>query len=80
MKDYPTYTSVKYYYTDKTVSDKWEYRDWKHDKETGICGTLIVTEDGCYWKCNVFKRTMAISHRGYENISEGCQNRHYYQG
>ncbi len=49
MKDYPTYTSVKYYYVDKTVSEKLEFRDWKKDKEIGMCGSLIVTEDGCVY-------------------------------
>lgn len=43
MKDFPSYTSIIYYYSDKTKSDKLKN---KIDK---CCGTLIYTENNTFY-------------------------------
>lgn len=42
---WPKYTSIKYYYTDKTTSDKLEIRDWKK-KDKAMCASLVLTNKG----------------------------------
>ncbi len=49
MKDFPSYTTLKYYYSNKTTSRKLEVdRDWKN-KSISMCASLILTEDGCIY-------------------------------
>jgi len=42
---WPKYTTLKYYYSDKTTSEKYESRYWKH-KNKALCASLILTKDG----------------------------------
>lgn len=42
---WPKYTTLKYYYTNKTVSEKLENRWWKH-KDTSVCASIVLTGDG----------------------------------
>ena len=49
MKDDPSYVTLKYYYRDKTTSEKLEtFRDWKNHK-ISMCGSLLFTEDICVY-------------------------------
>lgn len=51
MKDFPRYTSIKYYYSDKTTSDTFLFG--KSAKKKNIKGdliaTLVLTEDGIFY-------------------------------
>jgi len=51
VKDFPRYTSIKYYYSDKTTSDTFLFG--KSAKKKNIKGdliaTLVLTEDGIFY-------------------------------
>jgi len=51
VKDWPKYTALKYYYSDKKTSDKFLFDQEK--VKNGISGyliaRLILTEDGCIY-------------------------------
>lgn len=51
MKDYPSYTTVKYYYVDKKTSEKWIYVPWgKSSKDVpDIIASLLMTIDGDFY-------------------------------
>jgi len=44
LKTDPSYTTIKYYYRDKTCSDTFVFK--KNYKESMILGSLVLTEDG----------------------------------
>jgi hypothetical protein len=44
MKDWPSYTTIKYYYKDKTSSDTFLYKE--NYKEAMLLGSIVLTEDG----------------------------------
>lgn len=48
MKDFPKYTSIKYYYSDKTTSNTFLFGDKAKKKNIHghLIGTLVLTEDG----------------------------------
>lgn len=55
MKDYPSYTTLKYYYSKKKTSpiyifDLWGVKNKKIENEYGeYCGSLLLTEDGRFY-------------------------------
>ena len=51
MKDYPRYTTIKYYYSDKKTRDTFLFGE--SARKNGIYGdliaSLVLTEDGCLY-------------------------------
>jgi hypothetical protein len=46
VKDFPKYTSIKYYYSDKTTSNTFFFGAYAGDSARKLIGSLILTEDG----------------------------------
>lgn len=51
MKDWPRYQTIKYYYSDKSTSDKFYFGEstTKNNIYGELIATLILTEDGCLY-------------------------------
>jgi hypothetical protein len=46
VKDFPRYTSIKYYYSDKTTSNTFLFGTYAGDSARKLIGSLVLTEDG----------------------------------